>query len=176
MKIGIVIGSVREDRPGPSIASWVAEQAAQHSDATFEIIDLKDFQLPVFDGPMPPMMLNKQYGDERIQKYSAVIDSFDGFIFVTPEYNGSIPGGFKNAIDYLAPEWNDKAIGFVGYSYHGGHGAIKHWRDVMAVLKANPVDSQVNINLGSDVADGVLNATEEQKTALKAVVEQVTAS
>ena len=174
MKIGIVVGSIREGRVGDSIGAWVAEHATQHEGVTAQIVDLADFDLPVFTGAMPPRMLNKEYDNAAAQAFSAAIDDCDAFIFVTPEYNGSVPGAFKNAIDHIAPEWENKPVGFVGYSYHGGQRAIKHWRDIMQILGSRPVDAQVSLTLGSDVEDGAVKESVQTLTDLETMLTQLT--
>ncbi|WJZ03889.1 NADPH-dependent FMN reductase [Corynebacterium freiburgense] len=173
MKIGIVVGSIREGRVGESIGQWVAENA---TGADFEIIDIQKFDLPLFTGDTPPMMLNKEYKDAKVAAFSKAIDDCQGFIFVTPEYNSSVPGAFKNAIDHLASEWNDKPVGYVGYSFGGGRNAVAHWRTIMGTLKVKDVPEEVSINLGSDVVDGKLNASDEQVKALNSLVERVIAA
>src|SRR6201981_1134049 len=118
-RIGIILGSTRPNRNGEQVAKWVYHFAAQRPDAEYELVDLRDYQLPHLDEPLPPSM--GQYQNEHTKAWADKIASFDGFIMVTPEYNHSTSGVLKNAIDYLYAEWNNKAVGFV--SYGGGRGA-----------------------------------------------------
>lgn len=114
-KIGIITGSTREGRVNLDVAKWILEVSKQYDgDATFEIVDIKEYDLPMVDG-MPPAMLNRQYPNENVMKFSQKIDELDGFIFVTPEYNKMITPALANALDSIAPEWNNKAAGLVGY-------------------------------------------------------------
>lgn len=152
MKIGIVAGSVRRHRLGESIARWVCDVARERGDADYELIDLKDFNLPVFDGDSP-MRAHKQYDNPNVQRWSDAIDSCDAFVFVTPEYNHSVPGGFKNAVDTLGPEWQGKSVAFVGYGADGGVRAVEHWRQILANFEMHDVRAQVSLGLFTDVGD-----------------------
>jgi NAD(P)H-dependent FMN reductase len=89
LKIGIIIGSTRPGRIGEGVAKWVYETAQKRSDAKFELVDIKDFNLPLLDEPIPSSM--GQYSKPHTKAWAAKIDSFDGFVFVTPEYNHGIP-------------------------------------------------------------------------------------
>ena len=110
-KIGIVIGSTRPGRNGEAVGKWVYEVARRRTDAEFELVDLLDYKLPLLDEVYPPAM--GQYQEPHTLQWADKIRSFDGFVFVTAEYNHSIPGALKNAIDFLHAEWNNKAVGFV---------------------------------------------------------------
>src|SRR5690554_5793597 len=99
-KIAIIIGSTRPGRIGPAVAQWVNEIAKKRNDAEYELVDLADFNLPLLDEPVPPSM-SSSYAHEHTQAWSAKVASFDGFVFVTPEYNRATSGALKNAIDYL---------------------------------------------------------------------------
>jgi NAD(P)H-dependent FMN reductase len=133
VKIAVILGSTRPGRNGEAVARWVYEIAKKRIDAEFEFVDIKDFNLPLLDEPIPPSQ--GHYSKEHTKVWSAKIDSFDGYIFVTAEYNHGIPGALKNAIDYLYKEWNNKAAGFVGYGSAGGVRAVEQLRLVMAELQ-----------------------------------------
>ena len=92
MKIGIIIGSVRKGRKGEKVAEWVLK-SAQDRDADYEIVDLAEFDVPVLDWEKVPGAAKKQYEDEKVKAWSAAIDGYDAYVFVTPEYNHSVPGG-----------------------------------------------------------------------------------
>ena len=109
LKIAIIIGSTRPGRNGEAVAKWAYEIAQKRSDAEFELVDIKDFNLPLLDEPVPAAMGN--YSKPHTKAWGAKIDSFDGYVFVTPEYNHGINGALKNAIDFLYREWNNKAAG-----------------------------------------------------------------
>jgi NAD(P)H-dependent FMN reductase len=145
VKIAVILGSTRPGRNGEAVARWVYEIAKKRIDAEFEFVDIKDFNLPLLDEPIPPSQ--GHYSKEHTKVWSAKIDSFDGYIFVTAEYNHGIPGALKNAIDYLYKEWNNKAAGFVGYGSAGGVRAVEQLRLVMAELQVADVRAQVAVSI-----------------------------
>lgn len=148
LKIGIILGSTRPGRVGEQVAKWVLEHSAKRKDAEFEMVDLRDFNLPVLDEPYPAGM--EKYTNEHTKIFSRKIAEFDGFIFVTGEYNHSIPGALKNAIDYNYVDWNNKAAGFVSYGSAGGSRAVEHLRQVMGELQVADVRAQVMFSLFTD--------------------------
>ncbi len=148
LNIAVILGSTRPNRLGEQVARWVFEQVQQRGDATYELIDIADFNLPLLDEPVPPSM--GQYSKEHTKRWAAKIATFDGFIFVTPEYNHGPSGALKNAIDFLYAEWNNKAAGFVGYGSAGGTRAVEQLRLVMAELQIATVRSQVALSLFTD--------------------------
>jgi NAD(P)H-dependent FMN reductase len=150
LRIGIIVGSTRPGRKGDQVARWVLEQASQRDDATYELVDLADFALPHLDEPMPPAMQN--YANDHTKAWSAAIASYDGFVFVTPEYNHSTSGALKNAIDFLYAEWNNKAAGFVSYGYgaSGGTRAAEHLRLIVGELQIADVRQQVSFSIAND--------------------------
>ncbi len=148
LKIGIIVGSTRPGRNSEAVARWVHENASKKQNVKLEIVDIQKFNLPIFDEPIPPAM--GQYTNEHTKKWAAAIDSFDAFVFVTPEYNHSIPGVLKNAIDFLFKEWNHKAAGVVSYGSVGGTRAVEHLRTILAELHVATVRSQVALSLFAD--------------------------
>jgi NAD(P)H-dependent FMN reductase len=126
VKIGIIVGSTRPGRHARAVADWVLGQTSGRPGAGYEIIDLADYPLPHLDEPMPPSY--GQYQHDHTKAWASTIGGYDGFIFVTPEYNHSTSGVLKNAIDYLYAEWNNKAAAFVSYGSLGGARAIEHLR------------------------------------------------
>ena len=148
IKVAIILGSTRPGRNGEAVGQWIHEIAKKRSDADFEFVDIKDFNLPLLDEPIPPSM--GQYTKEHTKTWSAKINSFDAFIFVTAEYNHGIPGALKNAIDFLFNEWNNKVAGFVSYGSAGGVRAVEQLRLVMAELQVATVRAQVQVSLFTD--------------------------
>ncbi len=106
------------------------------------------YGLPLLDEPIPPSQ--GKYSKEHTKKWAAKIGSFDGYVFVTPEYNHGTSGALKNAIDFLYAEWNNKAAGFVGYGSAGGARAVEHLRLVMAEVQVATVRNQVMLSLRDD--------------------------
>lgn len=148
IRLAIIIGSTRPGRKADAVAQWVNGIAKKRSDAEVELVDVQDFNLPLLDEPVPPAM--GQYSKPHTKTWAAKIDSFDAFIFVTPEYNHGTSGALKNAIDYLYREWNNKAAGFVGYGSAGGVRAVEHLRLVMGELQVADVRAQVMLSLYTD--------------------------
>jgi NAD(P)H-dependent FMN reductase len=148
VRIAIIIGSTRPGRKAEAVAKWVYEIARMRSDAEFELVDIKDFNLPLLDEPMPPMM--GQYTHQHTKDWSAKIASFDAYVFVTPEYNHGTSGALKNAIDYLYKEWVNKSAGFVGYGGASGTRAVENLRLVMGELQVADVRAQVGLSLLTD--------------------------
>jgi len=148
LRIAVIIGSTRPGRVGESVAKWAYELAKKRTNAEFELLDIKDFNLPLLDEPAPPSM--GQYSKEHTKAWAAKINSFDGYVFVTPEYNHGICGALKNAIDFIYREWNNKAAGFVGYGSAGGARAVEHLRLVMAEVQVATVRNQVALSLFTD--------------------------
>lgn len=176
VRIGIIIGSTRPGRNGEAVARWVYEQARKRTDAEFELVDLKDFNLPIYDEPVPPSF-GKNYRHEHTRRWSEKIDSFDGFIFVTPEYNHATSGALKNAIDYLYLEWNNKAAAFVGYGSLGGARAIENPRAIASELQMAHVRQQVSLSLFTDFENfSVFKPNEEvHLPALNTMLDQLIA-
>ncbi|WP_437534539.1 NAD(P)H-dependent oxidoreductase [Sorangium sp. So ce726] len=148
LKVAIILGSTRPGRNGEAVAKWVHDVATKKGGADYELVDIKDFDLPLLDEPVPPSM--GQYTKPHTKAWAAKIDSFDAFVFVTPEYNHGTSGALKNAIDYLFKEWNNKAAGFVSYGSAGGSRAVEHLRLVMAELQIADVRAQVMLSLFDD--------------------------
>jgi len=148
IKLAIVIGSTRPGRKAEAVAHWVWEIAKKRGDAEFELVDIQEFNLPLLDEAMPPSM--GKYSQPHTKAWAAKIASFDGYVFVTPEYNHGPSGALKNAIDYLYREWNNKAAGFVGYGSAGGARAVEQLRLVMGELQVADVRAQVSLSLFTD--------------------------
>jgi NAD(P)H-dependent FMN reductase len=144
-KIAIILGSTRPGRNGLAVANWVQDIASRRSDADFELVDLADFPLPHLDEPVPASM--GAYSNEHTKQWAAKIAEFDGFVFVTPEYNHSTSGVLKNALDYIYAEWNNKAAAFVSYGSAGGARAVEHLRLIASELQMATVRAQVAISL-----------------------------
>ena len=148
IKIAVVTGSTRPGRNNEAVARWVHSLTKVRKDAEFELVDIADYELPLLDEPFPASFGN--YTHEHTKRWAAKIGSFDGYVFVTPEYNHSTSGALKNAIDYLHREWNNKAAGFVSYGGIGGARAVEHLRLIMAELQVATVRAQVLLSLFTD--------------------------
>jgi NAD(P)H-dependent FMN reductase len=148
LNVAIIIGSTRPGRKAEAVARWVQGMAEKRSDASFEVVDIAAFDLPLLDEAVPPIM--GRYARPHTKAWAATIARFDAFVFVTPEYNHSTSGALKNAIDFLYREWNDKAAGFVGYGGVGGVRAVEHLRLIMGEIKVAAVRAQVALSMYTD--------------------------
>jgi NAD(P)H-dependent FMN reductase len=174
LRVAIILGSTRPGRNGEAVAKWVYEIAKKRSDAEFEYIDVKDFNLPLLDEPVPPS--RGQYSKEHTRKWAAKIDSFDAFVFVAAEYNHGIPGALKNAIDFLYNEWNNKVAGFVGYGSAGGVRSVEQLRLVMAEVQVATVRAQVQLSLFTDFENfSVFKPAPYHEKTINTMLEQVIA-
>lgn len=152
LRIGIILGSTRPNRNSEAVAKWVYRHASRREDARFEIIDLRDYKLPLLDEPMPPS--RGHYAKPHTKRWALKVGSLDAFVFVTPEYNHGIPGALKNAIDFLYKEWNNKAAGFVAYGSSLGARSVEHMRLVLAELQVATVRNQVGLSIFTDFVKG----------------------
>jgi NAD(P)H-dependent FMN reductase len=144
------------------------EIAAKRGDAEFTLIYVAEFKLPVLD----EALLN-QVEHQHTKDWAATIARYDAFVFVTAEYNRSLPGGLKNAIDYVFYEWHDQAAGFVSY---GGARAAEYLRLVLGELKMVTTREQVLINTHTDFENwSVFKPTEQHATTLHRVFDEVIA-
>lgn len=148
LKVGIILGSTRPNRAGEAVAAWVYEKATARGDADYELVDIRDYDLPLLDEPVPPSQ--GKYSRDHTKRWAATIAGFDAFVFVTPEYNHSTSGALKNALDFLYAEWNNKVAGFVSYGSAGGVRAVEHLRLIMAELQIADVRAQVTFSLATD--------------------------
>jgi NAD(P)H-dependent FMN reductase len=151
LKMAVIIASSRPQRVGPTVARWVHEATAERERASYELVDLAEQNLPNYDEPQPAAA--GDYTQEHTRAWSEKISAFDGFVFVTPEYNRGIPGQLKNALDFLYSEWNDKAAGIVAYGSSGGLRAVEQLKSVLGELQVATVRAQVSLSIFDDMRD-----------------------
>lgn len=152
MRIGIISGSVRQGRNSAHVARWVDSSVKdlRLDDVEFEVVPLADYKLPIFDAPVSPMAATEPFEDPAVARWSRKIDSFDAYILVTPEYNHSVPGALKNAIDWLGHEIHGKPIAFVSYGADGGVRATEHWRQIFANFEMVAIRNSIALGLFTD--------------------------
>lgn len=172
VKIQVIIGSTRPNRVGKGVGEWVYEVAKKRDDIEVELVDIADFDLPLLDEPMPPSV--GEHTQEHTKKWAAKIAEADGYVFVTAEYNHSVPGALKNAIDFLYKEWSNKAAGFVSYGSNSGSRAVEHLRGIMGEIQIADVREQLLLSLISDF-EGYrkFKPTEAHEQKLNAVLDQL---
>jgi NAD(P)H-dependent FMN reductase len=180
-RIAIIAGSTRPGRRTESVAHWVLDQARESapfgSGATYELLDLADFDLPLLDEPLPAIA--GVYRHDHTRRWAETVDGYDGFVFVVPEYNHSFSAALKNAVDYLFAEWAHKAAGIVTIGIHGGVRAAEHLRQVLAEVKVADVRSPVAVSVKHDfelrdfAETGVFSPGDEHAQALAVMLEEV---
>lgn len=172
VRIAVVVGSTRPGRRSKQVADWVLKRAREHGGATFELLDVADFNLPLLDEPMPPSLGN--YQQDHTKKWAAAVNGFDGYLFVTAEYNHSVPGALKNALDFIYAEWNNKAAGFVSYGSAGGIRAVENLRLIAAELQMADVRAQVSLPFATDFQDYTLfTPSDSAEQALQPLLDQL---
>jgi NAD(P)H-dependent FMN reductase len=174
LRIAIILGTTRPGRNGEAVARWVLDHAQRRADAEYVLVDLAEFNLPLLDEPVPPAQ--HRYSKPHTLRWAATIAGFDGFVFVTPEYNHGPSGALKNALDFIYAEWNNKAAGFVGYGSAGGVRAVEQLRQVMAELQIADVRAAVALSLYTDFENfSVLKPAALHERSLKAMLDQLLA-
>lgn len=172
LRVAVIIGSTRPGRNGEAVGKWVYEIASKRTDASYELIDLLEVNLPFLDEPNSPAM--QQYTKQHTKDWSARIDPFDAFVFVTPEYNHGVPAALKNALDFLYKEWNNKVAGFVAYGKAGGARSVEHLRGTVAELQMADVREQVALSLFTDFENySVFKPASFQEKKLNALLDQL---
>ncbi len=145
-KIAVILGTTRDARFGQKPAEWILSRARARDDWEVEMLDLRDFDLPLFNEVASNAWAPT--ADANARKWQDALASVDGFIFVTPEYNRSITGALKNALDQAYNEWNRKAFGVVSYGSVGGTRAAEHLRTIGIELQMVSTRSAVHIGGG----------------------------
>lgn len=143
MKVGIILGTIRKTRKSVSVSELVMKVAKNRDDKNidYEIVDLKDFNLPIFDEKTPPAASMERETKEG-RAWSKKLNSLDAYIFINAEYNRSIPGSLKNATDYVSSELKGKTGAIVSYGVTGGHSSVDHLRLVLSRLGLHLVSNQ----------------------------------
>lgn len=167
LKIGIIVGTVRPGRSSIKVAEWV-KQNAKADGVEFELVDIADYNLPLFD-EQPG---GREHAHTRT--WAAKVAEFDGYIFVTGEYNHTIPAPLTNALAFVNPELNDKAAGIVSYGSMGGVRANEHLRQVLAELQVADVRQNVMLSLFTDFENfSTVKPAEAHYPELQAQIDQI---
>ena len=145
-RIAVIVGSTRKSRFADKPAQWILDKAKARGDWDVELVDIRDFDLPMFDEMASNAWMPS--ADPRAVAWQQKIASFDGYIFVVAEYNRSITGALKNALDQAYVDWNRKAFGIVGYGAVGGARAAEHLRTIGIELQMASTRSAVHIGGG----------------------------
>jgi NAD(P)H-dependent FMN reductase len=168
LNIGIILGSTRQGRVSPQVGAWVNGIADQREDANYEIVDIADYNLPFLgttDGTEP-----------GIASWNEKLANLDGFVFIVQEYNHSITGALKNALDFAREAWNNKAAGIVSYGSTGGTRAAEHLRGICGELMIADVRVHPTLSLFTDFENGtVFKPAELHLKNVNAMLDQVIA-
>jgi NAD(P)H-dependent FMN reductase len=144
--ISVLVGSTRQGRFSEKPAHWILQQLKKRADVDVRLLDLRDFPMPFFDQQVPPALAGRApYENDVVKKWTGAIAQSDGFVIVTPEYNYGPAAVLKNAIDWVYPEWNRKAVAFVSYGGTGGVRSVQQLRETAIEIQLAPVRSSVHI-------------------------------
>jgi NAD(P)H-dependent FMN reductase len=173
LKLHTIVASTRPGRVGPSIAKWFNEFAAEHGKFDPVLVDLADFNLPVYDEPEHPRLRN--YHHAHTKAWSESVSEADAFVFVTPEYNYGPPPSLLNALNYLALEWNYTPAGFVSYGgISGGLRAVQVTKQILTTFKVMPVPEGVPMPMVfPHLENGVLKPAEIYKTSAATMLDEL---
>jgi NAD(P)H-dependent FMN reductase len=173
MKLTVIIASVREGRQGEAVARWFVERATQHGKFDVEVADLKEHNLPILDEPHHPRL--KKYAHDSTKRWSALVDGSDAFVFVTPEYNYTMPPALVNALDTLYHEWTYKPVGFVSYGgVSGGIRSVQTAKLMVTGFKMMPMVEAVNIPFFTQlIENGVFKSNETHDKAVPVMLDEL---
>ncbi|KAF1814708.1 NADPH-dependent FMN reductase [Eremomyces bilateralis CBS 781.70] len=163
LKVAIIIGSIRGHRVSPKVAEIVKnhiDEQATASNIALTLVDIKAFNLPVLDEDLAPAMIKAgEHKHAHSRAWSAEIAKYDGYIWVVPEYNSSVSGAAKNAIDYLYNEWTGKGAVVVSYGIFGGLKAGEHLSQSLQIMKLKVAETRPALayhgNVGPDLTTGM---------------------
>ncbi|MGO4704862.1 NADPH-dependent FMN reductase [Microvirga sp. 2MCAF38] len=174
LKLHTIIASTRPGRVGPSVGKWFNEYAGEHGKFEPVLVDLADFNLPLFDEPEHPMRQN--YKNSHTKAWAESVKSADAFVFVTPEYNYGPPPSLLNALNYLSLEWNYAPAGFVSYGgISGGLRAVQVEKQIVTTLKMMPIPEGVPMPMVFQNLDenGNLNPIDIYKTSAATMLDEL---
>ena len=172
LEIKIIVGSVREGRISLPIAHWVKQQIDGRAEFRAEMLDLADWQLPMFAEPNPPA--TGKYTGEKQRAWAATIGPADGYILVAPEYNHGMSGALKNALDTVYAEWGRKPVAFVAHGGMGGARSVEQLREVVVALEMAPLSSAVHLQGAHKLREGDrFNAGETENRRLATLFDEL---
>lgn len=166
LKLGIILGSTREGRVSPQVGQWVKSIADARSDVEVEIVDIKDYKLP---------LLGESDDLSGVMAWNAKLAELDGFVFIVSEYNRSMSAALKNAFDSAREAWNNKAAGIVSYGSAGGARAAEHVRTVLGELQVADVRSHTLLSLFTDFDNGIFKPADLHKVNVNTMFDQLKA-
>lgn len=180
MKLQVIVGTTRPGRVTDTVAAWIANTAKELPDTTVEIVDLQDYSMPFLDEAISPQYNPDRKPNAQAEKWLKKLSEADAYVIVTPEYNRSIPGVLKNALDYIDFQFAQKPVALVAHGSTGGAQAVATLRIALPGLKAAIMPTATFVTgRASDTVDEAGELREEIKknpygphTALKATLEE----
>jgi NAD(P)H-dependent FMN reductase len=153
IRVVIIVGSTRQHRLADRVLKWVHQEAQNMQNWDVQVVDLKEYKLPIYNNETLPAAMSGTYADVHVTQWSRAVKQADAFLFLAPEYNHGIPAPLKNAIDWLYEEWADKPAGIIGYSSSpiGGARAIEHLRNILATVAVPTVKTGLTIGRAQDI-------------------------
>lgn len=172
-KLHVVVCSTRPGRVGLPVGRWFHETARRHGGFDAALVDLADFDLPIYDEPKHPRL--QQYEHAHTKRWSESVAAADAFVFVTPEYNYGPPPSLVNALNYVYTEWNYKPAGLVSYGgMSGGLRATQAEKLTLLALKMVPINEAVTIQMVAQrVADGVFTPLEPHTASAATMLDEL---
>lgn len=173
LTLNIVIASTRPGRVGPAVATWFHEAAKAHGGFEARLVDLQDFDLPVYNEPKHPRLAD--YAHDHTRKWSESVASADAFVFVSPEYNYGPTPALVNALSYVYGEWNYKPCGFVSYGgVSGGLRAVQMAKQILTTLKIMPIPEQVTVPMVAQfIKDGAFQPNDLHGQSATAMLDEL---
>lgn len=147
----VVTGSARPNSANSVVVGQVRANLERRSGVSVTVADLAQMNLPYMDALAPPSSENYEITDPKAKEWSQMVASADAVVFVSPEYNHSLSGIQKNAIDWLYKEWNDKPAAFVGYGAYAGKHSWEHFREINSVIKLKLGETMTGLQLGEHI-------------------------
>lgn len=175
MKVHIIVGSVRKNSQGSKVGAWITDAANTHEGLVAELLDLHDWDLPLYNEAMPPLALDGKYESPIGTEWAAKITAGDAYVFVTPEYNHGYSAAIKNAIDWIGNEWAGKPAAIVGYSMspNGGVLGVEQLKPVLTQVKLMQVSHNVLVRGVHEAFDDAGQPNEALTTTLNGVLESL---
>jgi NAD(P)H-dependent FMN reductase len=147
MKVGVILGTVREGRHTEKLAKWVVSEAEKRGDMELELLDLKDYPMPFFDEPASPKFNPDRHPGPAAKRWLDKLADMDAYVIVTPEYNHSMPGVLKNALDYTDFQVYRKPIAIVSHGSAGGARAAAHLKNTISEIRAVPMSTNMALTM-----------------------------
>lgn len=146
LRIKVILGSTRPNRTSEKLAPWVLEQVKAFGGFEAELLDLREYPMPLYDqATTPSQVKDGQYANDIVRKWAAKINEADCFVVIAPEYDHGVPAVLKNAFDNLFLEWGRKPISYVAYGSAGGARSVEHLRGTAVELQMAPIRLAVHI-------------------------------